>query len=292
MRSHALCVAGCVSLFVVAAARTPHAEEGSSWLERLNFYRATASLPPVAEDRGLSGAVSQHARYMVMHDILKHSEDRRDSWATPEGAAAAAASNLAASTRPTEPDSWAIDVWMQAPFHALGILDPALRQVGFGIYRAPRGTIQTAAGLDVIRGRSLAPPSTWYPIAWPADGATVPLVAHTDEYPSPLTSCPGYRAPTGLPLIVQLGSDGTIPHVTASWIASGERLLEHCVFDEGTYVNHDAAAQQLGRSILAARNAIVLVPREPLRHGFAYRAVVDVNGRRIDWTFRVDGGAF
>jgi hypothetical protein len=270
----------------------PTAETTPSWLDRLNYYRGMAALPPVGEDQALSGAVLQHARYMVMHAALRHSEEQGKAWATPEGAAAGAASNLAGSTRPTEPDSWAIDVWMQAPFHALGILDPGLHQVGFGIFRAPHGTIQTAAGLDVIRGRATPAASAAYPIVWPADGAFVPLTTHRDEYPSPLTSCPGYRAPTGLPLIVQLGSGNTAPHVTGTWIAEGDRLLEHCAFDEGSYRNRDDVAQRLGRSILAARNAIVLIPREPLRPGAVYRAVVEVNGRQIDWTFGVSRADF
>lgn len=244
-------------------------------------------LPPVVEDAALSGAVLQHARYMVLHGVVKHSQKRRDSGATPEGAAAAAVSNLAGSIRSTEPDSWAVDTWMQAPFHALGILDPALQHVGFGIERAQRGKVQTAAGLDVIRGRSTAPRSVSYPIVWPADGASVPIGAHTSEYPSPLASCRGYKAPTGLPLIIQLGSGGDQPHVTASRIANGERLLEHCIFDEGTYRNRDAVGQRLGRSILAARNAIVLIPRKPLRSGVTYCAVVEVNDRVIEWTFSI-----
>jgi hypothetical protein len=95
---------------------------------------------------------------------------------------------------------------MQAPFHALGILDPALQQVGFGIERAQRRRIQTAAGLDVIRGRSTAP-----------------------------TSCPARLGPT----------------------AARDRLVDH---------------RGLGRSILAARNAIIFIPREPLRPGSRYRA--------------------
>src|SRR2546428_4381396 len=103
---------------------------------------------------------------MVMHGLLTHSENLRQSWATPEGAAAAAVSNLAGSTRSTEPDSWAVDVWMQAPFHAIGILDPALRQVGFGIHRAQNHKIQTAAGLDVISGRSVSESSVSYPIVF------------------------------------------------------------------------------------------------------------------------------
>jgi hypothetical protein len=226
-----------------------------------------------------------HARYMVAHGVLQHSENRRDTWATPEGATAAAVSNLAGSPLPTESDDWAIDLWMQAPFHAIGILDPSLKRVGFGIEHAKTGKIQTAAGLDVIRGRSAPPFSAAYPIVWPANGASVPIAVHVAEYPSPLTSCPGYQAPTGLPLIVQLGSSGKALHVTRSFITEADRVLEHCIFNGRTYRNPDRVQQQIGRRILAARDALVLIPRQPLRPGSRYRAVVEVNGRLIDWTF-------
>ena len=79
-----------------------------------------------------------------------------------------------------------------------------------------------------------------------------------------------------------------MPHVIASWFGEGERWLDHCVFDEGTYRNRDAAQQNLVRSILASRHAIVAIPRKPLRPGFRYRAVIEVNGRLLDWTFAVD----
>jgi hypothetical protein len=274
-----------VSLFALAAA--PRAEPGAPWLERLNFYRAMAALPPVAEDAALSGAVRLHARYMLARGEVQHSEDRRQRWATPEGEAAAGASNLAGSTRLTDGDEWAVDLWMQAPFHALGMLDPALRTVGFAIAHAERGKLQTAAGLDVIRGRSAAASPAAYPIVWPANGATVPIASHIAEYPNPLSSCPNYEAPAGLPLIVQLGSGATVPLVTGSWIVDGETTLEHCVFDETSYRNRDVVQQQLGRRILGSRNAIVLIPREPLAPGRRYRAVVEVNGQQIDWTFGV-----
>jgi hypothetical protein len=275
-----------VSLLVLASSSAPTAQAASSWLDRLNFYRATALLPPVVEDPVLSGAVRQHAQYMLANGVVKHSEDRRAAGATVEGAAAAAASNLAGSARATETESWAVDMWMQAPFHALGMLDPALARVGFGIRHAARGKLQTAAGLDVIRGRS-AQPSASYPIVWPAGGATVPIAAHIAEYPSPLTSCPGFAAPAGLPLIVQLGTGESTPNVTGSWLLQDDVPLEHCVFDERTYRNRDAAEQELGRRILALRNAIVLIPRAPLAAGARYRAVIEESGRLIDWTFSI-----
>lgn len=279
-------------LLVCASAPIPRAENGeasTAWLERVNFYRATALLPPVVEEPALSATVAQHARYMVVHDVVQHSQNRRRSWSTPEGAAAAAVSNLAGSLSPMEPDFWAVDVWMQAPFHAIGILDPALQQVGFGIHRAPDGKrIQTAAGLDVIRGRSSHPAAVQYPVVWPADGSFVPLAAHTAEFPSPLASCPGYKAPSGLPLIVQMGSGAGVPHVTRTGISDGTQWLEHCVFDESTYHNRNRGEEQLGRSILASRDAVVIIPRDPLTFGSRYRVQVEADGRFIDWTFGVE----
>ena len=88
---------------------------------------------------------------------------------------------------------------------------------------------------------------------------------------------------------MQLGSGDLVPQVTASWIVEEGRLLEHCVFGEGTYRNRNAGQQRLARSILAARDAVVLIPRGPLRPGSSYRAVVEVDGRVIDWTFAVSG---
>lgn len=279
-------------LFVCAAQGTPFAEPDTTWLERVNFYRATAALPPVVEDPTLSDAALQHARYMVLHDEIEHSENMRRPGATPSGAAAAALSNLAGSTKLDEADSWAVDVWMQAPFHALGILDPALAEVGFGIHRARSQRIQTAAALDVMSGRrgaSSLPTAPVYPILWPANGASVPLTTHVAETPSPLTTCRGYAAPAGLPLIVQLGPGAPAASVTYSWLEEGgARLIDHCVFDASTYRNRDGAQQRLGRAILASRGAIVLIPRKPLRPGATYRAVVELNGSRlIDWTFAI-----
>jgi hypothetical protein len=236
----------------------------------------------------MSAALTLHARYMVMHDVVVHSEKARYSWATSEGAKAGAVSNLAGSFSDREPDTWAIDTWMQAPFHAIGILDPALQHVGFGIHRARNGKIQTAAGLDVIHGRfPVASTSVAYPIVWPADGMAVPLSEGIAEYPNPLSSCNGYKTPTGLPLVVQIGSGDGVTRVTRSSISEDDRALEHCVFDETTYHNGNKVQQRVGRSILAARDAIVLIPRKPLKAGFQYRAIIDVSGRRIEWTFRV-----
>src|SRR5688572_8842974 len=100
--------AAFVLVCVCAFAATPLADDRLSWLDRVNFYRATALLPPVEEDPGLSGAVAEHARYMVKHDEIKHTQNGRRALATPSGAEAAAASVLVGSSRATEADVWAV----------------------------------------------------------------------------------------------------------------------------------------------------------------------------------------
>ena len=289
LRPRALAPIAFALLTIVSTVRPVHADplNAWTWLGRVNFYRAMAMLPPVAEDPNLSIGPLQHARYMVHNDVIQHTERPMDAWATLAGAAAAAVSNLAGSRRP-EPDAWAIDNWMQAPFHAVGILDPALHDVGFGIFRASEGDMQTAAALDVVHGRvPEAARSARYPVLWPANGMTVPIGTHTSEWPNPLTSCAGYSAPAGLPIIVQLGSGSLVPYGTKSMVWLGKQRVEHCIFDETSYWNSNSADRELGRSILAARDAIVIVPKYPLKSGATYRVILESSGRTVDWSFRV-----
>lgn len=60
---------------------------------------------------------------------------------------------------------------------------------------------------------------------------------------------------------------------------------EHCVFDETNYTNPDSSAQSLGRSILNSRDAIVIMPREPLVSGARYTVSITVNGTEYTWSF-------
>jgi hypothetical protein len=258
------------------------------WLAYVNYYRALADLPEVVENDEYSEGDFLHARYMVKNDTLDHYEDPSNPWYTPEGDAAAGASNLAGSYFVNESDEWAIETWMQAPFHAIGILDTALYEVGYGSFRQSDGQLEMGAAIDVLRGLGLEThPQVKFPVFWPADGMAVPLLYHWGEYPSPLDSCPGYSSPAGLPLIIQVGAGEKTPNVTAHTFWNQTGSLEHCVFDETTYSNPDPSAQSLGRSILAARDAIVIIPRQPLTVGEIYSASITVDGVSYTWSFSV-----
>ena len=263
----------------------------TGWLDYVNYYRAMAGLPLVTEHTSWSYGNTLHARYMVKNDIVEHAEDPGNPWYTPEGLAAAQSSNLVAHYDVNTPDEWAIDMWMQGPFHGIGVIDPRLLQVGYGSYREADGGLQMGAGLDVLRGLGRLPASVTFPVQWPADGAIVPLTAHRGEYPSPLTSCPGYGSPSGLPIILQLGPGDRTPSVTASAFLQGSTSLAHCVFDETSYVNSDPGQQALGRAILNSRDAIVVIPRSPLAPGTRYTVSVTANGATYTWSFTVSSSA-
>ena len=267
----------------------PREEEG--WLAYLNYYRALAVLPPVDEMAGWNTGAWYHARYMSKNDYVGHSEDPENEWYTPEGDSAARSSNLLASSSTSVTDQDAIDLWMQAPFHGVGILDPQLHLVGFGSYREEDGGLQMGAAVDVIRGLGEPLLTSGFPVTWPADGMTVPLASYTGEYPDPLAGCEGYSPPTGLPIILQIGPGNLTPEVTSHTFMQNGVSWNHCVFDESTYNNPDASARDLGRAILDARDAIVLIPRQPLLPGMVYTVSMMGSGQSYTWSFRVSDTA-
>lgn len=102
------------------------------WLARANAHRAAVKLPPVIENPTWSHGCIKHAQYMVKNGYIAHSEESDNPWYTPEGATCARSGNVSVSSSLRATDESAIDGWMTGPFHAIGILDPRLRQVGFG----------------------------------------------------------------------------------------------------------------------------------------------------------------
>jgi hypothetical protein len=268
------------------------------WLAYVNFYRALACLPAVTENAAYSDGDRKHAKYMVKEDFIGHTESAASPYYTPEGAAAAAASNIMASQDVNATDNYAIDLLMRGPFHAVGIIDPKLQQVGFGSYREADGGWQMAAALNVISGLGSSPPaSVAFPVMWPADGLTVNLRSYTgSESPDPLASCAGYTAPSGLPIILQLGAGNAIAFggaspVTAFSFKQGAATLESCEFDENKYQNPDSNSQNLGRAVLSTRDAIVIVPRNPLTPGATYTVSVTANSQVYTWSFTVSVSA-
>jgi hypothetical protein len=91
-------------------------------------------------------------------------------------------------------------------------------------------------------------------------------------------------------IIVQMGDTGTTPQVMAYSFSENDGRgapLPSCVFTAATYTNPDPTTQALGRALLSPRDAIVLIPRAPLKPGSSYAVSLKVDWEIYSWTFDV-----
>ena len=269
------------------AASPTIAAVGTDWLQYLNIFRDQANLPPLLEDTAWSLDSQQHSLYMVYTGHLSHHEDPASPYYTHAGQAAAENGNIAAGFIGSDPFKWAFNYWMSAPFHAIPILDPQLRTTGFAEYRDVNGVQELAATLDVRRGLGTLADGVTYPVMYPRDGGLTWVLRYSlPEFPEALSTCPGYQQPTGAPIILQLGDGREVPHVTASALYRDGEYLAHCRFDETTFTHPNEFRQTSARLILDQRDAIIIIPQQPLLPDAHYSVRVDVNGATYTWSFR------
>ncbi len=266
----ALPPAPTVAVSTVPAAAGP-------WLDRLNDWRAALGLSALTENATWSQGDYNHALYMVKNDLVTHYETLGVPYYTAAGDMAAKSGNLVVNSTTSMTDPQAIDWWMGAPFHSMGLMDPRLASTGFGSYRQVKSGWQMAAAVDTSRGNPFT--GGRYPVFFPGDGSTEPLTTYSgNEFPNPLQACSGYTMPAGLPLYVQIGGNvATTAGATHSLTADGVPV-EHCVID-----SRNAA---LG-SYLKMRGAVIVVPKAPLRTGANYVVTLTVNGAPYTWSFTV-----
>src|SRR5436309_6057076 len=202
---HALAISALATLalgFVAAAPPAPARVQttlvaAGPWLDRLNQWRTSTGLSALTEDTTWSAGDYNHALYMVKNNLVTHYETSGTPYYTAAGDTAARNSNIYVSSSTGTADTQAIDWWMQAPFHALGMMDPRLTTTGFGSYRESKSGWDMGAALDVLRGNPFT--GGRYPVYFPGNGSTEPLTAYGgNESPNPLQACSGYAAPTGL----------------------------------------------------------------------------------------------
>ena len=256
-------------------ASVPAASTG--WLDRLNLWRQTAGLSNVVENSTYSSGDAAHSLYMVKNDLVTHYETPGVPYYTVAGDTAAKNSNIEVDSSTSFTDQQAIDWWMMAPFHAMGMMDPRLQQTGFGSYREVKSGWDAGFSLDVIHGNTFT--GGQFPVYWPGNNVTEPLATYNgNEFPDPLQACPGYGAPTGLPVFIELGGNvSTTAGPVHSFTGNGVSLA-HCVIDSS-----NAAVG----SDLKARGGVIVVPQQPLQTGVTYVVALTVNGLPYTWSFTV-----
>ena len=276
--SVATAIALAASLFVVISPVVP-AAASSTWLDRLNAWRANVGVPALTENTTWDAGDYDHSVYMVKNDLVTHYEDPTKPYYTAAGDQAAKSGNIEVSSTTSATDPGAIDWWMAAPFHALGMMDPRLASTGFGAYRdSTTSPWQAGFTLDTLRGNPFTGGA--YPVYFPGNGSTEPLTNYSgNESPDPLALCSGYTMPVGLPLFIQVGGFVNTTVSAATLVrASDAASLQVCAFD-----SHAASVG----SMLYDRGAVVIIPRQPLQTGQRYVVAVTVNGVPYTWSFTV-----
>ncbi len=264
------------------------------WLGYLNSFRAMAGVPAVREDSGLTFGAQSHARYMVFHDRpIAHAEDPSFALYSREGHIAGANGLIFATSQLQADHTWATNFFVSGPFHLIPMIDPYLETVGFGSYVQDIGNFKMAGVLDVRSGLTSPDGSADYPIMFPTDGAETWVLRHSlYEWPDPVPGCAhlGFSRATGSPIVLMLGAGDKVPQVTKYQVRQDGQPIKVCMFNESNYTNPDPIQQSTGRIIMNLRDAVVLIPEDPLAADATYNVSIEVDGETHAWSFSTRKG--
>jgi hypothetical protein len=243
----------------------------------VNRLRASNGLPPVLVDGKLSAACTSHANYLAANGwggtTNPHVQDLGPKGASPEGAAAAARSNIQ-----DDPPVVALrDCW-RTFYHRVGLMGPALDRIGvnaeppgLAVVDVARGYGEgvTVPGVGVVRERTGADWPWTDPVFVPADGSAGFPVAASPELP---------RGP-----VPHFGSRGT--PLMALFRGSSRVTGFRGTLEE---IRRDGAVPVpvLVPDSTLYPFALGIVPAAPLRPGASYRAVFTWHSVDEDADFR------
>ena len=260
----------------------------AGWLETLNYYRLSSGVEPVTENPIFSANAMKHSIYLAKSDpkyftgifVNPHSENPESPYYTIEGANSG--TNLTFTAR----ESDAIDSWMQAPLHAIGLLRDNLKTTGYATAIDDR-TGAAYTGLDVLNGLV---GSRREIITFPGDGAIVRLNKFKGETPDPRESCGNdWEKFRGLPIFASFIS--TPPRDITGQIVTpeGKTLLpgdDLCVVTQYSWVSTDRVISY-GNEIMAGEKLVLLIAKSPLNPGEHSVTVSGTGISPLNWKFTV-----
>jgi hypothetical protein len=246
----------------------------TSVVAQLNYYRSLGSLPPVTLDHGLSSGCQLHANYLQLNSVslgsvglAAHTETKGLPGYSASGAKAGANSVIYEGVTPVQ----AVNNWMQTLYHRLGMMDPNLKQVGFGT----QGRYQV---LDIGQGRTRGINATGAVSLFPWPGMQSVPGAYVREIPHPISG----DDEIGIPITVEFfGGRGLAIEgvsVTLYDVTAGQEL--------GCYVQYP------GRPFLSQWDLgqlIAVIPHQPLPPRstilVSVNAIVDFAPFSTEWQF-------
>ena len=128
------------------------------------------------------------------------------------------------------------------------------------------------------------------PIEFPPDGSTVNLSTYAGgDLPNPLTACPGYSAPTGPAISLQLGKgdgpNGAVEVPEHSLTRDGVEL-ESCLITAASSPGATTEEIAATRRILTRWGAVILIPRQTLTPG-RYQVSITADSKHYAWSFAI-----
>ena len=252
----------------------PFIPAAADWLSTVNYYRAMAGVGAVVEDPALSPGAYNHSCYMLLNDIT-HDELPGAPGYTSSGDAAGNASNVAVSSATGLTNRSFVELWITAPFHAIGILRPNLERAGYGQCENPNtARWRSGATLNVLSG--LGPQQGLAnPILFPGNGTVTSLTNFIAESPNPVEMCGWGNTGAGLPVIAMM-PEGFNSNPTTT-MTGPDGPVTTCVLSAN---NTSGTA----RDILQGNNAVVVMPRSKLSPG-VYSVTVSTSARTVSWSF-------
>ena len=132
----------------------------------MNYYRAMAGLAPVTINDSLAQGARNHSCYMLLNG-MSHDEVSSLLGFTVDGQYSGKHANIAVTSDATKSADGFVQLWMAAPFHAVGVLRPNLTSVAYGSCTDPAAPLawHKGATLDVLSGLGPKQP-IGAPILW------------------------------------------------------------------------------------------------------------------------------
>ena len=253
----------------------------------------------------------QRLHFEIPQDVFRW-EVKGKPFYTDQGASAGRDAVVLAAREINISGAEFVDRMMTMPFSGLIPMVPQFSIVGLGAYCDPgqcaivipgRFALEKSVRIALYDGPAsdrlwnpslgLIPLETGRlraPVEFPPDGATVDLQSYAGgDYPDPLSSCPGYKAPTGTPISIQLGQgygpDGSL-EVSSDFVTRDGVEIETCLITAASYAGRNAGQTEFGKAGLVRIGAAVLLPREPLASGH-YKVAVKESGQLYEWGFTV-----
>ncbi len=253
----------------------------------------------------------QNIHFQIPQDSFRW-EDKGKPYFTDDGASAGMGAVIVSAPQINLSGAEFVDRLMTMPLSGLIPMVPQFSIVGLGAYCDPGqcaivipGRWALAKPVRIALYDGPASDRMWNPnlgliplekgrlrtpVEFPPDNATVNLQSFAGvDYPDPLSSCPGYKAPTGAPISIQLGEgygpDGSL-EVSSDVVTRDGAELDTCLITAASYVGRDAEQTEVGKARLERIGAAVILPREPLAPG-NYKVALKESEKLYQWSFTV-----